>query len=90
MTCTPQVLAAAASCFQCLSEAQLAQINAYLLCQIVNNGGGGSGGNQPVIYTSDPNTEALTPANVNLPGMAYSADGSGAVFGWSVTQQKWL
>ena len=89
MTCTPQTLLAASNCFQCLSEKQLSQINAYLLCQIVNNGSSG-GGNQPVIYTADPNTEALTPANLNLPALAYSSDGTGATFGWSVALQKWV
>jgi hypothetical protein len=42
MICTPETLLNAAACFQCLSEKQLAAINSYLLCQILNGGGGGS------------------------------------------------
>jgi hypothetical protein len=42
MICTPETLLNAAKCFACLSEKQLAAINSYLLCQILNAGGGGS------------------------------------------------
>jgi hypothetical protein len=48
------------------------------------------GGNAPVIYTADPNVEDLKPADVNSPSTAYSADGTGAFFGWSVKYQKWV
>jgi hypothetical protein len=89
MTCTPQVLLAASNCFQCLSEKQLQEINVYLLCQIVNNPSGG-GGNAPVVYIADPNTEGLKPADPTKPAVAYSADGSGSMFGWNVAQQKWI
>jgi hypothetical protein len=44
MICTPETLLKAAACFQCLSEKQLAAINSYLLCQILNTGGTGGGG----------------------------------------------
>jgi hypothetical protein len=44
MICTPETLLNAAACFQCLSEKQLAAINSYLLCQILNTGGTGGGG----------------------------------------------
>lgn len=51
--------------------------------------GSGSGGNSPVVYTNDPNTEALTPLNTGLPAVAYSSGGAGAIFGWNVAQQLW-
>jgi hypothetical protein len=41
MICTPETLLSAAKCFACLSEKQLAAINSYLLCQILDSGGGG-------------------------------------------------
>jgi len=50
----------------------------------------GGGGNPPVVYTTDPNTENLKPADVNAPGFAYAASGSGAIFGWNIDLQKWL
>lgn len=89
MTCDPKTLLAAANCFQCLSLPQLSQINAYLLCRIVNNPSSG-GGNAPVVYVTDPNAEGLKPADPTKPAVAYSADGSGAMFGWNMAQQKWI
>jgi hypothetical protein len=44
MICTPETLLNAAKCFACLSEKQLAAINSFLLCQILNAGGTGGGG----------------------------------------------
>jgi len=44
ISCDPNDLAALAKCFKCLPPATLQQIQAYLLCQIVNNGGTGGGG----------------------------------------------
>jgi len=72
---------------QALSEKQLLAINTFLICELVSSG---AGGNPPVIYTADPNTEGLKPVNTALPAVAYSSDGSGAFFGWSVVQQKWV
>lgn len=48
-------------------------------------GGGGSANGQVMIYTAggNPNVEALVPTDPTKPAVAYSADGSGAVFGWS-------
>jgi hypothetical protein len=42
--CTPDALAAAAKCFKCPSGTTLLEIQTYLLCQILNNGGTGGGG----------------------------------------------
>lgn len=41
MVCEPNDLAYLARCFSCLPESTLLEIQAYLLCQIVENGGGG-------------------------------------------------
>ena len=75
--------------FQALSEKQFLAINTYLLCQLTLSGGGGVA-NPPVVYIADPNTEGLTPVDTTKPAVAYSSDGSGAIFGWSVGQQKWV
>jgi hypothetical protein len=42
--CNTNNLQAQAKCFQCLPGATLQQIQTYLLCQILNNGGTGGGG----------------------------------------------
>ena len=88
MSCTAESLFNSASCLSCLSEKQLMAINVFLLCQILNGGGGVA--NPPVVYIADPNTEGLTPVDTTKPAVAYSSDGSGAIFGWSVGQQKWV
>lgn len=43
ISCDPNDLAAAARCFKCLSGATLEEVQTYLLCQILNNGGTGGG-----------------------------------------------
>jgi len=45
--------------------------------------------NSDVIYTNDPNVEGLKPASTNKPSIAYKDDGSGAIYGWSITSQMW-
>jgi hypothetical protein len=60
-----------------------------LLCNI-SSGSVGGGGNPPVTYTADPNAEGVKPADVTKPAVAYSLDGSGSFYGWSVAQQKWV
>jgi len=47
------------------------------------------GANPPVVYTANPNTEALTPLRINSPAIAYSADGSGSIYGWNTTLHTW-
>lgn len=42
-----------------------------------------------LIYTNNPNTEGLKPTNTNAPAMAYTDDGSGPTWVWSITQQVW-
>ena len=63
---------------------------AAIIYLLTGAGGGGLGGNAAVIYTADPNTEGLKPADTTKPALAYSSDGSGPVFGWSVALQKWV
>ena len=86
-TCNTSTLLDSAKCFQCLSKKELQAVIAQLLCNI---SAAGTGGNTPVVYTADPNTEGLTPANAALPCVAYSADGSGSFYGWSVATATWV
>jgi hypothetical protein len=55
----------------------------------LNYGAASGGENIPVIYTSNPNSEGLTPINQNLPAVAYSSNGQGSIYGWNTTQQIW-
>lgn len=41
------------------------------------------------IYTNNPNIEGLKPSNTNAPAMAYTDDGSGPMWVWSITEQAW-
>lgn len=85
--CTPAALLSSASCFACLSEKQLAAINAYLLCQILNGGGGGGGAaNNFVSYTSGT---PPAPADPTKPGWAYDPTGNLQSRGWDVSLQQW-
>ena len=59
-SCLPKDLVAAATCLECLSIAQLEAIQAYLLCQIANNGGGG--GSTAKVYRA-----LLTQSGANAP-----------------------
>lgn len=84
MSTDPQTLVTAAKCYCGLSNVELLRIIAQ------NTSTGGGTGNAPVVYTTDPNVEGLTPTNTSAPAVAYSADGSGAVYGWSVASQLWV
>lgn len=44
---------------------------------------------QTVIYARDPNAEKLTPPMTNDPALAYTDDGKGPIFTWSVKFQCW-
>lgn len=85
-TCNTSTLLDSAKCFQCLSKKELQAVIAQLLCNISST----AVANPPVVYTADPNTEGLTPANAALPCVAYSADGSGSIYGWSVATTTWV
>lgn len=85
-TCNTSQLLASAKCFSCLSKKELQAVIAQLLCNISS---GSTGGNPPVVYTADPNAEALTPADPTLPCLAYSDDGTGAIYGWQISTATW-
>lgn len=87
-----ETLVADAVCINsCIPQGMQLAVLIYLASQIVASGGtGGGGGNPPVVYTNDPNTEGLTPANTTLPAVAYSSNGQGSIFGWSVALQQWV
>lgn len=87
MACNVNELAESAKCFMCYSEKALLAMVVWMTC---DGGGGVGGGNAPVVYTSDPNTESLTPTDPTKPAMAYSSDGTGAVYGWNVGSQTWV
>jgi len=86
LSCDPNTLAQSASCFQCLSEKQLEMVKAYLLCQILQNGGGGTGGLQLVTYTSGT---PANPSNINQPAWAYDPTGNLPSLGWNTTTHTW-
>jgi hypothetical protein len=46
--------------------------------------------NAPIVYTADPNVEGLTPLDPNQTCVAYSADGTLAIYGWNVDNQNWV
>lgn len=89
MACDPNQLLAAAKCFQCLSEKELNQVIAYLLCQIST--GGSSGGSIQVIVTidADPNAAHLVPSEPTKGAIFYQdpsvAGGIFNVWHWSTT-----
>lgn len=84
-------IAQGASCYTCLPDKLAAVVFLFNELGESATGGGVSGVcNCPEVYVTDPNTEGVKPDNVNLTAMAYSADGSGAIFGWSVLLQLWV
>ncbi len=58
-SCDPNDLAALARCFKCLPGATLQEVQTFLLCQILNNGGTGGGG---------PGSFPVEPANTVFAG----------------------
>ena len=48
-----------------------------------------SGSAQIVYYTSDPNSESLTPDDVNAEAIATKEDGTGPIYTWNITLQTW-
>lgn len=41
------------------------------------------------LYEFDPNVEGIIPEYTNEASVAYSSDGAGPFYGWSVTNQMW-
>lgn len=90
MACNIVDLSETAKCFMCYTEKQLMAMIVYQTCTNGGGGGGGGGAGQIKVYTADPNTEAVVPDDLNEPAIAYSADGSLAIYGWSVSGQNWV
>jgi len=65
--CDPNSLGQAAKCFKCLSPNTLLEVQVYLLCQIVNAGGGGGGAS--FLSGNGSPVGAVTPTSV---GQSYS------------------
>lgn len=88
MSATPSQLANNARCIECYIPAgmQLAVV-IYLLQQLTSGGAVGNG--QIRTYTADPNTEGVLPLDQTKPAIAYSLDGSGAIYGWNTTSLLW-
>lgn len=75
--------------FTCMPENLQRAVIIQFLCNISDSGGIGGGG-QIKTYTTDPNSELVVPDNLTSPAIAYSADGSGSIYGWSVATQSWV
>jgi len=68
-----------------LSERSLMECIVAAACA----GGIAGGGGQVLQYVTDPNTEAITPTNINQPAIAYSASGYGSYRQWDTTNHTW-
>ncbi len=84
---TTQTAACASGIGKLTNPIQLLQIIAQSACELSAGGGGTA---QIKVYTADPNAEAITPSNTAAPAVAYSADGTGAIYVWSIISQTWL
>lgn len=91
-TCSVEELMADAceSKFTCLPENMQRALVIQLLCDIFQGGAIGGGNGQIKTYTTDPNTELVVPDSLTDPAVAYSADGSGSFYGWSIATQSWV
>lgn len=54
-----------------------------------SNISGSAAGNNDMTYINDPNVEGVVPPNPLANALAYSTNGQGAVYGWSVANQNW-
>ena len=45
---------------------------------------------QIVVYTDDPNSESVAPPDTAKAALAYSADGTKSIYGWSTSTQTWV
>lgn len=55
---------------------------------IAINAGGGSGANNNVVYTTDPNSDGLTPTNINAVAIA-TKNGGGTIYTWNTSTHVW-
>lgn len=76
--------------FTCRSEPELLALLNQLLCNL-SSGGGSIGSNSPVMYSgASPSNVTDLPADITKTCMAYSADGSGSIYGWNPNTQQWV
>lgn len=90
MATDADTLMAEGACYQCLGATPGEVVELVLLDLIQTNVGGSGATGQIKVYTSDPNTELVVPDDTAQPAMAYSADGSGSIYGWDVGGQTWV
>lgn len=87
----PKTLLTQAQCYICLGISIGEALQLALLAQVVANGstGGGGGvvGSQIVAYLGA--SPVAPPPDPTKPAIAYSNDGSSAVFGWNVGAGIW-
>lgn len=89
MDTSPKTLLAQAQCFACYgnSPALLSLMELGLLAIIAQTGGGG-GGTQVVAYTgADPNSDGVTPTNLNAAAIALKP--SATVYVWDPVNHIW-
>ena len=70
---------------------KLLQIIAQLMCEVQGGGGGGSG--QIKIYDpalGTPNDSGVVPDDITKPGIAYTDNGEGTTWVWSVSTVLWV
>ncbi len=53
-------------------------------------GGGSSSVDNTATYISDPNAEGVKPPNTQANALAYSTNGQGQIYGWSIANQNWV
>lgn len=61
-------------------KATLAQLIAFILANV----------KQIYSYTSDPNVEGVTPANISIENMCYPKGGIGPLYVWDMTNHLWI
>lgn len=54
----------------------------------INAGGGGGGANNNVVYTTDPNSDGLTPTDQNAVAIA-TKNGGGPIYTWNTSTHVW-
>jgi len=89
---SPQTLLAAANCYSCYASNPftLSMMELALLAQIAGGSGTGGLSGQLVLYTTtDPTTDGVVPSNLNLPALAYRADGTQPLFNWDPVAHIW-
>jgi hypothetical protein len=45
---------------------------------------------QVCLYTNNPNTEGVVPANPTIPALAYSQNSALPQYTWNITNQNWI